>query len=532
MEKSLSTSKNNSIADFTQISFIDRIEQDVPKTITKKTIYLYILGLIISITISVYILIFLILDEIKNPSTMKMVFFMYELLYFTSTAISIWLLFTLAIYYIELVNVNLNTFTEIILKKMKTRIVNVTSLFVVSLIMKNFENLIIGMSVNSQTSSAHPVNLFIRIQDFLITNFIKMLLCFAIILLLMTVRRILLLGVEYTINRSNYYKIRAKNNQDLEVIFFINSVTGKELFYNSEKWIKNVFKKLSPKRQPLTFETLNYFFDNKDTKKIMDLFDLHKNNCIPEYQFKAVWQNVVQTKENIRTMFSHKDDIPDKLGIFTFFVFLILGIFSIFVIINKQQAFTSHVAIYFSCFLSLTFIFGGVPGELFKSIVLILFIKPFEIGDLIEFNGKKYLVKEIGLMYTTLQHKSLAVAWPNVKIAEQDIINYRITEYIEKTYTFNYNIKIYEKNFYVLREKIRILLKRKAYTFSKKVNIKNLRLLDEQNVEFQITIFVNLHSINYELEVDLFTIELNNLIKDIEQNHISDTKRISTVKEI
>ncbi|EQB62360.1 small-conductance mechanosensitive channel protein [Vairimorpha apis BRL 01] len=184
-------------------------------------------------------------------------------------------------------------------------------------------------------------------------------------------------------------------------------------------------------------------------------------------------------------------------------------------ILGNTKHLTAIFTIITGCFFSLSFVFGPVIGDLFKSIIFIFLVKPFEVGDIIEFDGLTYVVEEPGLMYSTLKHDSLMTIVHNNKIMDKNIINYRISEFIEKNYEFRFNIYFYKNNINIIKQSIKKLLRKYSYTFEEKFFLNNIHLLDNNNIIVCIKVKAHLHSVNYEEEIDKFGIELSQLINNI-----------------
>lgn len=514
MNKTYNSQANYSQADLTQLSFIKPVT-DTRSTLSKKYIFIYILALIASLSLGVLIYFGLICPEILKNDQNKWTLFIYKIFFYLTSFVCMWIITSLGLIYIQSSYVSDNSFVSLTLRDHKLRIILVSTLSVVSILITIYENVFKDKSkavadINNTTKEE------IVQQYYIIDNFSKLMLGIAIVLLFMLIRRFILDGTNYIMNKSNYYQKVVQNNEEISKLFLLNSVTGKDTLYKSEKWIKSVFKKLSPEGHPITIEILQYFFSKEDSQEIMILFDLHKNNKIPEDQFISVWLEIVKNKDEIKGLIDHKDILTEKLGRITMCIFLPFSIFAFMTILESGSHFTEIITIFLGCVLPLSFIFGSVLGDLFKSIIFVFLVRPFEIGDLIEFNDKKYKVEEIGLMYSTFSHNSLSVTIQNNKIMDSHVINYRLSKHIQKSYRFKYNVDVYKENYKMLQERIRSLVKSKSYTFQNQISIKDVGLLGKDMIEFSVIVFINIHSVNYEEEVDKFTIELNKIINDID----------------
>ncbi|KAK6089884.1 hypothetical protein P3W45_001087 [Vairimorpha bombi] len=506
MNKTYNSQANYSQADLTQMSFIKPVTGS-KSTLSKKYIFIYILALIASLSLGVLIYFGLICPEILKDVKNKGTLFMYKIFFYITSFVCMWIFISLGLMYIQSAYVSDNSFFELTIRDHRMRIILVSTLSVVSIIITVYEN-IFKDKAKVVADKDHTTKADIVQQYYIVDNFSRLMLGIAIVMLFMLIRRFILDGTNYIMNKSNYYQKVVENNDEISQLFLLNSVTGKDILYKSEKWIKSVFRKLSPEGHPITSENLNYFFSKEDSQNIMNLFDLHKNNRIPEDQFISVWLEVLRNKDEIKELIHHKDTLTEKLGRITMCIFLPFSIFAFMTILESGSHFKEIITVFLGCVLPLSFIFGSVLGDLFKSIIFVFLVRPFEIGDLIEFNDKKYKVEEIGLMYSTFSHNSLSVTIQNNKIMDSHVINYRLSKQIQKSYRFKYNVDVYKENYKLLQERIRNLVKSKSYTFQNQVSIKDVGLLGQDMIEFSVIVFVNIHSVNYEEEPLIQTEEI------------------------
>ncbi|WUR04789.1 mechanosensitive channel of small conductance (MscS1D) [Vairimorpha necatrix] len=528
MNNGYNVQQNYSQTDLTQASFIGRSEEESYLTTFKKSFYIHILAFIVFVSLMGYIYLGVITPELSK-NTLNENIFLYILLLYLCIIISVWTFLSIIMMYLENYILRKDAYFGFILLKQQTLIKIIVVCGIVLQFIQNMEGNILNevfSKLESLTNNSHVASwksIVTLLNNFWIIS--------AIFAGTMTIRLVFLEYIRYAINKKKDRKRLAQNNKDMDKIFLVNSVTGKSVIYKSEKWIRTVFRMLSPEGNPLTLETLKYFFSPEDSKSIMELFDLNLNNQISESQFRAVWLNVITTKEDMDMLIYNKADVKSKLSKLTLFFVIIFTVISSFIFFYTENYF-SFIFTCLGFLLPMHYIFGNVPGDLFKSLVFVFITRPFDVGDLIKFDGKKYQVREIGLMYSTFKYKSLNITIPNVKISGSNIINFRLSNYIEKTYTFKYNIELFKKKRQRIREEIRNIIIKKPYTFGKHVKIQIIKLIDEKILNFVIVIYVNPNSINYKEEIDEFTLELTNIINESNQNTNLNINPQEIVKEI
>lgn len=482
MNSTTISQSNYSIENDSHITFI---EAKIPY---RKNAALYCLFLLTSLTIS--IITYVILN--RNIKTNLNIGFI--IMFVITSNASVWIMSKILILYF-LKFLDTNSFLKIIIEKKKNMIEILITCFISCYILKFIET---------------EQNLSFKCSEY----FIIISICIFFILL----RIIMGEGSNYLLHLNNYYKKLNEIEDDMNILFIINSaVSGQKdnNIYSSKKYIKLVFKTISPDLKPIDMHILRNFFNSSDTVTILNKFDIKKNNKIPLEQFVNVWSNIVSLKKSIKTIVEHKDNLLHKLDIIFMIILFPFGLFLIMSILGNTKHLTAIFTIITGCFFSLSFVFGPVIGDLFKSIIFIFLVKPFEVGDIIEFDGLTYVVEEPGLMYSTLKHDSLMTMFHNNKIMDKNIINYRISEFIEKNYEFRFNIYFYKNNINIIKQSIKKLLRKYSYTFEEKFFLNNIHLLDNNNIIVCIKVKAHLHSVNYEEEIDKFGIELSQLINNI-----------------
>lgn len=482
MNNTTISQSNYSIENDSHITFI---ETKIPY---KKNAALYCLFLITSLTISIVTYAILNQNNKTNLTTGFIICFI------VSSNVSVYIISKIVVLYL-MKFLDTNSFLKLIVEKQRR---------IIEILLTSFISYYIVKYIEAEQKITFKSSIYFTIASTLI--------------FFMLLRIILGEGTNYLLHLNNYYKKLNDIDNDMKILYLLNSVVPGQInnnIHSSNKYIKMVFKTLSPDFQPLDMHTISNFFSQTDTVSILNKFDIKKNNKIPLDQFINVWTNIVVSKKSLKTIVEHKDNLLNKLDTIFLIILFPLGLFIIMSILGNTQQFTTIFAILTGCFFSLSFVFGPVIGDLFKSIIFIFLVRPFEVGDVIEFDDLIYVVEEPGLMYSTLKHDALLTIVQNNKIMDKNIINYRISDFIEKNYNFKSDIQLYKNNINNLKQQIRKLIKKYSYTFEEKFYLNNIQLLDNKNLSFNVKVKAYLHSVNYEEEIDKFSIELSQLVNSI-----------------
>src|SRR5271169_1208416 len=95
------------------------------------------------------------------------------------------------------------------------------------------------------------------------------------------------------------------------------------------------------------------------------------------------------------------DSAISKLDDVLVVVVFIIGIFIFISFLNSD--FTTTLATAGTALLSLSFIFSVTCQEVLASILFLFHKHPFDVGDRVDINGARYVVKELSLLFTVFK---------------------------------------------------------------------------------------------------------------------------------
>lgn len=113
----------------------------------------------------------------------------------------------------------------------------------------------------------------------------------------------------------------------------------------------------------------------------------------------------------------------------------------------------------------MNFIFGSVLSEMFESLIFSLFIRPFDVGDLITIDNKVYKVINFGLLYSRLELNGKNITVSNFLIRKTFVANLMLSKYMEETYVLKLDYNSCKDKLDVLKDKISkfLVLNKKIY---------------------------------------------------------------------
>ncbi|KAF9764855.1 Mechanosensitive ion channel protein 8 [Nosema granulosis] len=355
---------------------------------------------------------------------------------------------------------------------------------------------------------------------FIIENFSHIFLGVSIVMLLLLIKAIIVEGLDYMMYWSHYFQKVIQTNKDIEVLSYVNSITGKKLSLRSDEWVRHVFRKLSPDGAPINILILESFFEPEKAEKIMKIFDQKGTGLVDEDHFVTTWLGITKDKKEIKNVIEYKNILLKKLDYVISVLFIPLMIFTFMSILGKSEHFKSYGSLVIGIILPLSFIFGSMVGDLFKSIIFVFFVRPFEVGDTIEVDNKVYKVDEIGLLFTSFTRQSLNVSISNNELMRKDIVNFRRSEIFEKKYTLELNLDAFKPQINLLRKHLSVLLEKNKKVFKKTFKLEEVKVKNNSTLEINLIVYANLHVHNLSENIDEFSVKLNQLVKTIKDENL------------
>ncbi|EQB62359.1 small-conductance mechanosensitive channel protein [Vairimorpha apis BRL 01] len=319
-----------------------------------------------------------------------------------------------------------------------------------------------------EASMIHDENVDIK-EDFeykkyFVENFASIILSLSCFNLIMIIKSLLMTIFQLKMYFNVYKKRIDKNEKDTKFLDFLNETTGLKMFSNIKTWADFVFKNINPDQDTFTYEKSIFVFGEERTKLIFDLFDMNNDKSVTSFEFISVYFGVIRDRYFLSKAF----------------------------ILGYASYFKNIISVISGILLSLSFIFSSVVGEMFRSLIFIFLVRPFETGDYIKINDELMVVQELGILYSSFLINGLVTYIENTKIMDKKIINYRISDVEEKTYKYRFNNILFRKVRNQLHDKLQNILKQNTKIYTGKFKLTNYKIINEFiDVEIVIAFKIN-----------------------------------------
>ncbi|EOB14968.1 mscS family protein [Nosema bombycis CQ1] len=221
----------------------------------------------------------------------------------------------------------------------------------------------------------------------------------------------------------------------------INKMAGREMYDDVKEWATWVYNLLKYNQPELTRTCCRHFFNEKETEIIFNMFDSDANGVISLKEFIAVFFGVIREKYFLNESLLQKNTLLNKLSWVFSCISVPIGLFLASSVLGGAILVKNQVSTITGAILSLSFVFSAIAGEVFRSLIFIFLVRPFEAGDVLKIDDKILIVKELGLMYTSFTIRSLTNYVQNTKLMDKYIVNYRLSDVEEKVYTYTFHLR-------------------------------------------------------------------------------------------
>lgn len=454
---------------------------------------------IILATISVYIHLIKVVPLTVDPEYDISDLFKFKILWSISLYLSIYFFFEFVILLVTkgmfTKEYKLNLISLILYRK-STIIKICASLFIFSCLLHWYEYVWIPVKTNELLSN-EPIDGTSQEKmsksKYIVEHFSTIILSISVFFSIQMIKSIFMAVVEIKMYFSHYMNRIEQNEENTKVIEMLNNFTGTRMFNNLQTWGNFVFKTISPRSDTFNKKDCDKIFGTEKTKRIFKLFDTNNDNSITAMEFVSVYYGIIREKYFLNKALLQKNSLFDKLSMILSIICIPLGVFISISILGYAKYFSNLMSVISGVILSLSFIFSSVVGELFRSLIFIFLVRPYEAGDYLRIDGKIYIVNELGLLYSSFLVDSLITYVQNITLMSKNIINYRLSDVEEKRYKYKFKVNMFREKQSSLNKHIRDVLNMNTRIYMGKYDITNYKMLSEGFLEVEILIYFKIN---------------------------------------
>ncbi|ELQ76496.1 Small Conductance Mechanosensitive Ion Channel (MscS) Family [Trachipleistophora hominis] len=330
----------------------------------------------------------------------------------------------------------------------------------------------------------------VKLQDYIERKYENIVFALLIVFSTLLAKRIFLQYINHRIHYK-YYKDRIRENKMIvEYLQSINNITGTELDEDETDWSNVIFDSMCIGKEVLTLDDFRKFFGTSNGTKIFGLFDIDENNEVTRDEFTKRYNSLFMEKKQLDLALVQNSYNLYKFDCLLSAIIVPAVLFSTFIVLGAQSEFQNFFKSIGALLLSLSFAFSKLASDTFQSLIFVFFIRPFDIGDIIEIGGKTYVVSDLGLLYSTLLSDSRYETFPNELLRNSSIKNLRKSTHVTAKFEYCFKYDDYSK-LDKLKEMISSFLLENPTKYHEQFDINHFEILNENKMKFTIQIVLS-----------------------------------------
>lgn len=328
------------------------------------------------------------------------------------------------------------------------------------------------------------------LQYYIERNYEYVILAVLIVLITILMKRVFLQFISYRIH-FKYYKDRIQENKMIvQYLQSLNNITGTEPSRDIIEWNNKIFDSMRGTNETLSIGDFRRFFGVRDGTRIFRLFDIDENNEVTREEFTKRYNSLFREKELLDHALVQSNYNIYKLDCIISTVVLPIVFFLVFIALGVQETYQNAFKITGATLISLSFAFSKVVSDVLQSIIFVFFVRPFDIGDIIEIDQKMYVVSDLGLLYSTLLSDSRYETCPNEILRNCRIKNLRKSTHVTADFVYSFSNDDFGK-LEDLREMISMFLSSNPTKYHEQFSINNFKIINEKKMTFTIQIILS-----------------------------------------
>ncbi|KAI5149189.1 hypothetical protein ENBRE01_0750 [Enteropsectra breve] len=341
----------------------------------------------------------------------------------------------------------------------------------------------------------------------------------AIAVLVFLLKDIFVFTLNYNV-QLNYYEERiTKNMNELTILQQLTTSVNGSFTEASEITCERIMKYFG-KDNSIEATNIAKVLGEENTGVLFASADNNRTGSIEFNELVDFFNHTRFEQSQLSTGLMQNDTSISSLNSVLTFICIPLAISSILSVSLKPDNVSnskSYLAILAGALLSGGYIFADTFKHMISAITLVFFIRPFEVDDHIEVEDKIYRVHKMNIMTSVLVRNKLHVIYPNAKLFEKPITNYRLSKSCEILYKFDFNVEEFERCRFDFYDKLRNFTKDRPAVFRGRPYFKNIKPINGQTINLEIGVGFNLHNQetnNLHENKETFSLDILKLLKD------------------
>ncbi|EPR78407.1 Mechanosensitive ion channel [Spraguea lophii 42_110] len=310
--------------------------------------------------------------------------------------------------------------------------------------------------------------------------------------IVMVIASLIVYFICFRIHRILYKERIIQDEKKYGCVKDLNKKTGVRFTANTSNDAAELFEILTEgNRSVLGLSDFIRNFGSEKGEEMFLHFDIDKNGSVTKEEFIQTYTSILNEGKRLRAAIINNSQEISKLKIIVYCAFFPLALFLGLLFLKMNEYFKTGLAMIGVVTVPLGFMLNGVASEIFHTFIYVYLVRPFDVGDTIELDGRLYDVHEVGFLYTTFLLDSKYHIHANNKLREKAFSNLRRSEHITAEYTKSIKYEGSLKKISALKEYIKIFLKENRKLYEKRFTISNYKITNRgQTMEITIKIIL------------------------------------------
>lgn len=356
-----------------------------------------------------------------------------------------------------------------------------------------------------------------RIYIFILENCTNVITGGAFLLFVFLIGDVILFALNYRMYMSHYEERIKKNKADMDVIRLFQYTLG-YMPTDAKQYAQDLIESLSSDGIKITHDDLIRAYGDISGDRIIKLICVTDGDEIGVESIELFCCSTLNEVGQLADALMEKDITLSTLKTIFLVVEVSVGLLAFLACIGQAEQLRRNSFVVGSSILGAGYVFSSIIVEFFKTLFFVLFLRPFDVGDIIIVDGIKMFVKDIGIVRTTVKIDSLSCDIPNMELIGSKIINLRKSSGKEEVFNLSFNLS----DFLLMKDKLIRRLDevtgRRPEVYKAGCRIEDVVIKGNDCVNVTIRAFfrINFQEIsNLQQNKDRFALEIAKIVNDI-----------------
>lgn len=334
--------------------------------------------------------------------------------------------------------------------------------------------------------------------------------------------RIALYALDFYMHTLHYSERIKKSQEDMRVLQLLGSMLDTPpLSYRLAA--DKLTLVLGDQNKEINVSNLERFFGRIDAALVMARVDHNRDSGIAHEEIALFYHAAYNEMSQLATSLGEKDAMLARLHVVFVIIEILLALLVISACLGAAEDIRRYSVLAASAMVGAGYIFSAMAIEIFQSLIFVIFVRPYEVGDAVMVDGKHMLVTGIGITRSTFILDSLHYEVPTKKLMQANIYNIRKSKCIEELVSIKLCADQFLEKRHMLEEKLDAMICADLITYKQKCEIEQYRLLGNATIEVNIRAFFRVVSqdiSSLRKYKDEFLLRLHEILKDIDLSTI------------